>query len=314
MPSVKFLISYSGPALDDGSMDVRELAPALLALGKLCEESNRVLNEQHSSVAVRVTADFKSGSFEIDLELLQTLSAQVKDLFGDFTLTDASSIWSLLFGTTGGLCALLKWLKGRQPEKATELKDGNVTLQINAEKVTVNQSVIKLYQDLIVREQAEKVVKPVEREGIEFMQIQIGDETDTEDALTITKDEVGYFTKPSVDIEDEQLSEFEAEVVFSIASLSFKEDNKWRLSDGESERYVSITDDRFLKRIENNEETFSKGDTLRVNLITRQFQGSDGSLKTEYEASRILRHDLAGPKSQQIPLFLDREDDDSGNE
>jgi hypothetical protein len=39
-----FQLVYDGDALSDHTMDVDELAPALLAVGTLCREANRILN------------------------------------------------------------------------------------------------------------------------------------------------------------------------------------------------------------------------------------------------------------------------------
>lgn len=58
-------IAYTGPLVDDGTMDVQDLGPALMALGSLVNEANKVLNNDKSSIAVKVNADFRKGSFEI---------------------------------------------------------------------------------------------------------------------------------------------------------------------------------------------------------------------------------------------------------
>jgi len=49
-----FSIKYDGPALASHQMDVRELAPALMALASLLEEANREIYPEGSEVRVQV--------------------------------------------------------------------------------------------------------------------------------------------------------------------------------------------------------------------------------------------------------------------
>jgi hypothetical protein len=56
-------IAYDGPALDTHEMDVRELAPALLAFSDMFEEANAVLNGDRAKISLNVKGSFKTGSF-----------------------------------------------------------------------------------------------------------------------------------------------------------------------------------------------------------------------------------------------------------
>ena len=40
----KLTIAYTGEAVDDGTMDVSVLGPALMALGTLVNEANKIIN------------------------------------------------------------------------------------------------------------------------------------------------------------------------------------------------------------------------------------------------------------------------------
>ena len=77
--ATSFQVSYDGPALESGRMDVRDLAPALLAVGELCQTSNHVLNGDRAKVAVNLSAEFQRGSFQVDLEVAQTIAQAAKD-------------------------------------------------------------------------------------------------------------------------------------------------------------------------------------------------------------------------------------------
>lgn len=54
MSDAEFRLTYRGPAVDDGTMDVRDLAPALLGVGQLVEATNRVVNGEIAAAKVRI--------------------------------------------------------------------------------------------------------------------------------------------------------------------------------------------------------------------------------------------------------------------
>ncbi|XNL40222.1 hypothetical protein NBN09_00690 [Burkholderia lata] len=87
-------------------------------------------------------------------------------------------------------------------------------------------------------------------------------------------------------------------IAFSIVSLAFKDDNKWRLYDGAGTIHAAIADIDFLKRVDNNQVSFSKGDVPVCNVRVQQWQTADGA-KTEYEVTQVLEH---RPAARQIQL------------
>ncbi len=112
-------IAYDGPALADGSMNVRDLAPAMMAVGGFFEAANRVTNAERASVSVNVRATSAS-SFHVFFEVVQNLEATdvLKADIGDFIST-ANALKALLLGgggVAGGIFALVKWLRGRTPQ------------------------------------------------------------------------------------------------------------------------------------------------------------------------------------------------------
>jgi hypothetical protein len=63
------------------------------------------------------------------------------------------------------------------------------------------------------------------------------------------------------DVEEETLEDSEREMFLQIDSLSFKEGNKWRVTDGGEPFYAVIEDMDFLNQI-------AKGDVLFQRMIT----------------------------------------------
>lgn len=71
MSTAHFRITYDGPALDSHEMDVRDLAPSLLAVADLCEAAGQAIYGRSSKMAVNVRASFRTGSFGVDLSVGQ---------------------------------------------------------------------------------------------------------------------------------------------------------------------------------------------------------------------------------------------------
>jgi len=297
MSQASFKVYYCGPDLESGKMDVRELAPALLAMGNLLEETNRVLNGKKATVTVKVKK-FEDGSFGIGFELAQSIASQIVDIFAGDTSTAALNMLACLgFASAGikGVFYLIKKSRGEKPHKAKILKDGNVELEFSEESISVPKAVFDLYRDLQVRKEIENTLKPLDREGISGFNVQ----EDKQVIESVSKEESKYFQSPET--EDDKIQERETIATYSIHTLSFKEDNKWRLTDGTSTFFVTIKDNNFLRKVSDNLVSFSQGDLLELKLHVTTWQTS-GGIKTEYEAVEVLDHKSA---TKQLKLDIE---------
>lgn len=291
-----FDIIYDGPAVADGSMNVRDLAPAMLAIGTLFEAANNVTNAQLATVNIRVRATSPS-SFHILYEVIQ--ASQTID---PTLLTTAVQLKELLVGgmiIAGGLFAIIKWV-GRRKPKLNKINDELYTLEIDEETYELPLSLLRLYQDASIRRSIAEIVRPVKQQGIERVQIR----DDNRLLQEVTKGDVESFEVPGV---EELLLDEVNRKAFSIISLSFKEDNKWRLTDGQNTFSVSMKDTVFQRRVDNNQVAFAKGDVLLCDLRTIQWQVQDG-IRTEYEVMKVVSHRPA----RQLPLFEGNESSTSG--
>ena len=105
----EFSIAYDGEALRTGSMNVRDLAPALLAVGQLFGTANNTLNEDRASIKVNVVAT-GHGSFEVFLELEQ-VGRQLINLFSSDSVVAVLNLKTLLIGGSGAVGGLIYFIK-----------------------------------------------------------------------------------------------------------------------------------------------------------------------------------------------------------
>jgi hypothetical protein len=252
-----FGISYQGDALAEHTMDVRDLAPALIALGELFNRSNSLLNGEVVSVSLKVRAT-NPGSFELLLVLATVYQATTQFMTGDL-ITSAVNLKGLIFGNSKireSLFSVFKKFKGTKPT-VIEAKDG-VTLKANNIELFVPTEVFRLYKDKEINRLAQVVVNPLLRNGIDKMVVKDnGRETET-----INKKDADNFTPLSVT--DGKTSEnITPEMALKLVSPTFSlTKHKWRLDDGSGPRWYSIEDQNFLDEVRNHKRRFGFGDYL----------------------------------------------------
>lgn len=284
MSSTSFSIKYDGPALATHEMDVRELAPALLALSDMIKSANHVLFGEKADVQVNVKGSFKGGSFGVDLTAIQTVYEQLTSLLAGQGPTATANLLAILaaLGLVGGdgLIGLMKRLRGKKPSKI-EYQNNNVIFSVLDEEVTervvVDLATGKLWQDKAVRRSLHQVVRPLAQEGIDVF---AAGRTLTPEAV-ITKEEAEWFPYDDSAVE---LNSSVIEQVCAIESVTFKDENKWKLNNGQT-FYAVMEDQDFLRAITEGRVRFGKGDRLRVSMrIVQQDRG--GKLETTYHVER----------------------------
>jgi len=297
MTEAGFRIRFDGAGVAQGTMDVRDLAPALMSVGQIFDAANATLNGDAAKVRVEVTAT-ETACFDVGLQCAQSIYEQVVGFLSGDGVTAAASLTTPVGGGGGGLIWLIKQLRGENPERVEHHDDGNVSIRKGSHRLIVPFKVWKLYQDQAVRKAMSDFARVVDDPQIDSAEWQNMDGR-TEPVL-IEKSEARYFDAPEPP--EEVLVDDTHTTAYSIVSLAFKEDNKWRLHDGNNTISVTIDDQTFLDRVNENEVAFAKGDVLVCKVNVRQTRDKKG-LHTEHRVVEVLDHKSAQPAAQQLDLI-----------
>ena len=76
-------------------------------------------------------------------------------------------------------------------------------------------------------------------------------------------------------------------------SLSFREQNKWRFTDGNSTFHAAMRDEKFLCDIEENKIQFCKDDVFTVQIRKQRWLDEENKMRSEYEILEVLAHQSA---------------------
>lgn len=318
MSEASFLIAYDGPGVADGRMGVRQLAPALLAIGKLIEDGNRTLNEDAAQVSVRIRPSTRQGSALVDLEMQFGLSEQVSALVGGGGVTDAHQLLALLGfldpqgRVVGNIISVIDWLKtlaNGRIVSSTTLEDGSSSVEVehnNGEinNYNVNESVFLLANKDNIRKHLRDAVGPAATPLVD--EFQVRDPEDEERIIDrVGKEDVKHFGPPrKPDIPEEEIQEGEfTEWVTVRKSWVVQPDRKWQFAHPNGVPFNAVVEDEdFWNRIEQDEVKITRHGKFHVRVKWRQ-EGDDA--EPEHTVVEVL--DQAGPDATQDGLGLDGE-------
>lgn len=263
-------VAYTGEAVNDGTMNANELALALLALSNLISEANQTLNNDGSTIEVRISSHFERGSFEMLLNLVRTLPQQIKLFFSESSYSLGQILNELgLAATLSGinLLELIRQLKGKQPQKIERIDENKARIIFEENKIEVSIGVLKLFKSEKVKRHIDEAIQPLKNEGVDSVEFR--DANNNEVRGKIIKDETEYFREFA---QGEGLKEKTSsqELMLRILNVNFERGLKWRFDDGESKFYATVQDEKFLEAVESGRISFGCGDIITAEIETTQ--------------------------------------------
>jgi len=311
-----FSVAYDGEdRVGQHSIDVENLAPALLAFGKLIREANVEFNGKKSSAKVSVVSDFEAKCFHINFEVVVSLFDQLKTLLDSPGPSTAKTIleWLGLLGITGGSGTLtylgyLKWKRGRKVEvRRIEDSDHTGTVEVRIEgehnSVQIHNHVYNLSENPRALRATRDAFLPLGQDGFEVLRLKEGettlDEIDTSDVESIVA---------SCNVGIEQAKETEPEVETTSAWLSVYSPvydataENWRFRLGTNVIYADITQTTIAA------DALERGgamadDSYQVRLeITTEIDGKGNRKQPQYKILSVVRFVPASP-AVQTSLF-----------
>lgn len=288
---------------DVTEIDVYKLAPTLLALGDLIQESNRQINPEGRQIGVNVKP-FRKGSFIVDLTLFSPSHIQqLLDFLTPHSLEQLNSLLSSIglvgtgIGTTTmGAVGVIKFLRGK-PKAVEELKGGEVryTSQDN-KSITVSGSVHSLLSNSTVTNNIVKIYVAPMQDQPSIDDVKTYLKGHEESAMVVDRNDVDSirdFSSPTVEeIHNEVTKETKHEGVFLNPKRgSFDGDPKdWSFWKGDQIIVATIKDKDFLRACVEGIYRLNGSDLLTVDLLEKQRIVGTQVLKPIYEITRVIEY------------------------
>lgn len=308
MSKTTFKVAFDGTALRDGEIDVRDLAPALLALGDVVQAANRALNGDRADARLKMKAT-RRGSFEALLAIDVSILSVLGDLLDSVSahpdrVTAADALLDLLIkggsvlaGGTAGLFAVLKMLKGQRPDRIETSSDGTTTIVHNHTAIVIDPRTLTLLNDEQTRKAVDRFAeKSLTGPSIDSVRIADGE---GRTQVEIFESDRQAMAMPDPIAESENLPPEERKVWLRIITSAFRDGYKWRFSDGGEKPFAADVEDvGFVNGVLEGTISLSANDTLLC-LISEQQSIGPGGLSKTVKVLKVLEH-VPGAKQMRF--------------
>lgn len=298
-----FSVKYDGPALTEHRIDVRALAPSLVALADMFTVANELLGEGLSAAPSLQVQAHREGSFSVDL-LVQAGDAMV-DLFNHRGAIAAATVLTLAQPCFDAI----RWVKMRSRrghERSVETMEPG-TLRVtwpDGTAIETTTEAAELVESMDFRREARGVAEPLDGKAITSVTI-----TPQSGApVRLEKQDLLGFDLP--DPEPQPVATNERRVVLELVTVGMRDYHKWRVSDGGTPFWVSLDDLAFQQRIDTNQESFSRYDALDCTLREVQYRTITGRLSVERSVVKVHRH-IRAARADPLPFHSEEPTDES---
>jgi hypothetical protein len=306
MTKARFEIAFEGDPFDDGEIDVRDLAPTLLAFGNVVQAANKALNGDRADARLKVAAT-DQGSFVAALtmdvgwltDMLDAVNAHPQRVVAADKLMDLLiKAGGIVSGGAVGLFTAIKVLRGKRPEKVEPLGDGTTQITINHTTFVVDDRTVALLQDLPTREAVEDLgAKAARVDGLDSLRI--GVDSGDFDAVRLSRSDLQALkVPPEPDEPDTEVTHRDAWL--KIVSVHFRDGYKWRFSDGGERPFTAEMEDTdFQNKVQEGLVTLNANDAIRCRLREEQSLSASSLLKVVY-VEEVLEY---RPGARQMSLL-----------
>lgn len=267
-PEIRFSIAYDGDDHVKHQIDVKMLGDSLISLASVLHTSAEIATGDPSSIDVKISADFKAGSFGVEFLVIHALDAlpmlKALGVVGGSAVASATAL------------GVIQALRGRKIEVDETVDGGDHVLRVDNEEIPCSELVAKIVTNKTVRQGLETVIrKPLERPGTNSFKISSNLSGMSKEIFEVNSEDAESFQK-LLAAETKKSTPEEIKVRFVAADI--EKNMGWRIDHDGRILKVLMNDKQFVERLQNMKEPHLFGRDFRVRLetIKKTKLGKDG--------------------------------------